>query len=152
MWHKLPSWRKAAAEEGGPEKALQKEERGLYLQVSCERAQVGRDLRKPQLGAIHREHDAILLAVALGRARGRSALLRRHHLGAGRGGQQDAPEEELVHPRLGCGDEARCHRLAPPPGLGGMEGSDPAAWHAAGRVSPAGWSAVRMQPGKGRHC
>lgn len=81
-------------------------------------------------------------------------MLHGHRLEAGRGGQKNAPEEELVHPHLGCsrGDGARCRRLAPTPGLSWMEGSDPAARHAAGRVSPAGRRVVRMQPGKGRHC
>lgn len=110
MWHKLPSRRKAAAVEGVQGKALQKQQQGLYLQVSGERAQVGRDLRKPQLGAIHREHDAVLLAVALGRAGGRSTWLPRHSPAAGRGRQENAPEEERVYPRSGCG--ARCRRPA----------------------------------------
>lgn len=116
----------------GPGEALQKKQPGLYLQVSGERAQVRWDLRKPQLGAIHREHDAILLAVALGRAGGRSTWLHRHSLAAGTARQDNAPEEQRAHPRPSA--------------------AAPGAGHAAGTGSPAGPGVGRMQPGKGRHC
>lgn len=111
---------------------MQEKQPGLYLQVSGERAQVGWDLRKPQLGAIHREHDAILLAVALGRAGGHSPRLHRQRLAAGTARQDNAPQEERAHPH-------------PQPSAAGPG-------HAAGTGSPAGPGVGRMRPGKGRHC
>lgn len=121
-------------------KKKKKEQQGLYLQVSGERVEVGRDLRKPQLGAIHREHDAILLAVALGRAGGSSTWLHRQRLAAGTGRQENSPEEDEEEE-----EEKRAHpRPGRPPAAG--------PWHRAGTGSPAGPRAGRMQPGEGRHC
>lgn len=116
-------------------RAWQKKQRGLYLQVSGERAQAGGHLRKPQLGAVHRERDAVLFAVALRRAGGSSTWLHRQRLAAGTGEQENGPEEEeSAHPGPG------------------RRRSAPGSRHAAGTGSPAGPGVLRMRPGKGRHC
>lgn len=98
MWNLAQSSEPEGPKSGAKENKKQKEQRGLYLQVGGQRAQGGGHLGQPQLGAIHRQHDAVLLAVTLRRARGRSARLRRSDVGTAR--QQNAPEDEALHPQL----------------------------------------------------
>lgn len=152
-WRKAPSQRKTAADEGVRRKTRgERKGEGLYLQVRREGAEAGGHLRQPQLGAIHREHDPILLAVALGWARGRRTWLRSHRLEAGRGGQEDTPEE-LLHPqRAAAVGSVRGAAGSPRPRAGLHPGELPGPSVAAGTVPPAVRRGVRMQPGKGRHC
>lgn len=77
-----------------------------YLQVVCEGAQVVWDRSESQLWAVHWQHDAIFLTVALGRAGGHNTLLHGHNLDSGWKREEKPPVVWLGHPLSSCSKHA----------------------------------------------
>lgn len=119
--------------------------RGWYSQVSRQGVQAPRHSGEPELGAVGRQHDAVLLAVAGGRAGGPWAGLR-GAADARRGAQRSAKPQR---PEPGRAGHLGCRAAGQPGGCGLRRRR---RWGARGLGSAQRQRERPVPSERGRHC